>query len=693
MSEFLKVIDNNKIFYPELISLKGVDEFRQPAITFMEQKCYTKYPDNSLSGKKYWEEQAYNSIYGFTNSYGIRITGYHYWYLNFCPIIKTQVLGEDDGESQLTADRIEGFPDLWDGDYLYYHYMEQAELNGKFACVLGGRGCGKSYKAASMLNRNYFLIPLSKGFVFASDKQYLFEDGIITKTWAIMDFIDNNTAWAKRRHGANQRDHRMSGIKKNIDGTEILTGFRSEITALSIGDDYNKVRGKRGKLLFFEEAGSFKDMYKAWNIVHRSATSGRASFGLVAAFGTGGDTNSAHMMSLEDMFYKPKAYYILPCQNIWDKVVTEKSESCFFFPSYVNRILCMDKNGNSLKDKAIQELEKEGEHKKKTSKLGYLSFKAENPIHPQDALMRVTGSIFPVDDLKEVLGNLQSNEKLYRDSQYIGNLLMNETGDIRWESSDSCIPIEEFPLNGNSNDAEGCVVIWQHPLKDTLGNVTQYKYIIGTDPYDDDGKSESLGSSIVLDLMTDKIVAEYTGRPETAEKYFETLRRLAKYYNAEICYENNKKGLFSYFDKVGATWMLADTPKNLKDNDFIKIELTGNKAKGFRADEYVNNYGRQLIKTWLIKPYKYEEDSTGVKNMHKIRSITILKELIYWNTDDNFDRVSALAAVMIYREACIKYFNNIEKQKDSVDKDIENFFSKHKDILNVNRNNGFNLFG
>ena len=39
------------------------------------------------------------------------------------------------------------------------------------------------------------------------------------------------------------------------------------------------------------------------------------------------------------------------------------------------------------------------------------------------------------------------------------------------------------------------------------------RYIIGLDPVDNDAaESSSLSSTIVLDLWTDKIVAEYTGR-------------------------------------------------------------------------------------------------------------------------------------------------------------------------------------
>lgn len=64
------------------------------------------------------------------------------------------------------------------------------------------------------------------------------------------------------------------------------------------------------------------------------------------------------------------------------------------------------------------------------------------------------------------------------------------------------------------------------------------RYILGADPYDnDEANTMSLGSIFVLDLWTDKIVAEYTGRPMYAEDYFEICRRLCIFYNGQLNYE------------------------------------------------------------------------------------------------------------------------------------------------------------
>ena len=64
--------------------------------------------------------------------------------------------------------------------------------------------------------------------------------------------------------------------------------------------------------------------------------------------------------------------------------------------------------------------------------------------------------------------------------------------------------------------------------------------------FDDHDVSQtgSLGSFFIykrfnnIESYYDIIVAEYTGRPPTAEEYYENCRRLLEYYNARLLYEN-----------------------------------------------------------------------------------------------------------------------------------------------------------
>ena len=68
-------------------------------------------------------------------------------------------------------------------------------------------------------------------------------------------------------------------------------------------------------------------------------------------------------------------------------------------------------------------------------------------------------------------------------------------------------------------------------------------------------------------------------------------------------------------------------------------------------------YGEELIKMWLLEPY----ETDGLLNLHRIRSVGLLKELIAYNNYGNFDRVMAMMMVMYHLEEVKKI--KVEKEK------------------------------
>jgi hypothetical protein len=110
------------------------------------------------------------------------------------------------------------------------------------------------------------LIKGSKNFAVASQQKYLIGDGLLTKAWEIMDFIDKNTEWAKRRL-VSTRMERESGFKiKDEFGRETEQGYKSDISGITLKNDPERVRGIRGRLVLFEEGGKFPNLETAWRI-------------------------------------------------------------------------------------------------------------------------------------------------------------------------------------------------------------------------------------------------------------------------------------------------------------------------------------------------------------------------------------------------------------------------------------------
>lgn len=209
------------------------------------------------------------------------------------------------------------------------------------------------------------------------------------------------------------------------------------------------------------------------------------------------------------------------------------------------------------------------------------------------------------------------------------------------------------------------------------------------DPYDDDivEYSDSLGSVFVFDRYTRRIVAEYTGRPGSANEFYEIVYRLARFYDGTIMYENNKKGLYAYFNNVkGAITMLADTPEILTDKQLSKPKsVSGNVSKGINATSAINSYGLRLQADWMVETaYSDEfidqnEDETNNKpiipNFRKIRSIGYIKEAVAWHPKINADRVSAMNMVMIYDVELAQY-NDFNSTKNKINSEFNNFFNK-----------------
>lgn len=342
--------------------IKNSNKFREPALQFIATGHYCTYPEGTSEFFAYWDEQMNRCKNGYTADDGDFISGYNYFYLNFCPIqrIIYTTINNPDGSTKIKKTRDLQFPDFYDYDYYFFQAVEDAEVEGKHLCALKSRRKGYSYKNAAMACRNYYLFPGSKTYIYASNKQYLTEDGILTKAWDYMDFIDKNTAWGKKRSVNTQMRKRAGFFTKDEYGNEIELGFKSEIIGVTLKDNPDVVRGKAGKLIIFEEAGSFSELGAAWQIARPSVEQDGMAFGTMIAFGTGGDEDS-HFETLKDMFYNPDGYNCIGFDNIWDETPSDK-KCGFFIPQYTNmdfrddlgNRIYMDNDGNTLHKKSVE---------------------------------------------------------------------------------------------------------------------------------------------------------------------------------------------------------------------------------------------------------------------------------------------------------------------------------------------------
>lgn len=634
--------------------LHDTDKFRQAAIFFQQHGCYTLAPRGTTDYNKYWEQETDRCINGYTAPDGEGITGYNYFYLNYSPImrLKEEEYTDREGNLRKRRQRILEFPSFWDYDYYYFCAIEQAELEGKHMAVLKCRQRGYSFKGGSMLVRNYMLIPGSKNFAIASEQKFLIGDGLLTKAWQIMDFLDKHTAWAKQRL-VSTRMERTSGYKITDEfGKQTEQGYLSSITGITLKNDPERVRGTRAKLVLWEEGGKFPSLLDAWRIEQPSVeTDDGKAFGLMIAFGTGG-TEGASFEGLKELFYKPKSYNVLSFPNIWDEG-RDNTECAFFVPAYSNlesfdddgNQVYMDKDGNSYKEKAIQNLIDQRNKVKDggASQQSIDRFISERPIRPAEAVLELGKNIFPRKLLMDQLTRIRNNKKL-QSMKHIVDLEWDGNGQVKATEKPSG-DITNYPLK-KGDKPHGSVVIWEYPVKDPpLG-----LYIGGCDPYDhDDSFTNSLGSTFIFkrvragEAWTDVIVAEYSGRPDTAEEYYENVRKLLTFYNARLLFENERKGIYPYFTNKHCDYLLADQPDKIISEVFKDSKVQ--RRKGCHMTKQIRAYGEGLILEWLL-----DEFEEGHPNVERVYSEPLIEELIENDGVRNVDRVIALCMVMIYRE-------------------------------------------
>ena len=673
--------------------LEDMDYFRPAAIHFQKYGCYTQLRPNPNPNSEYgkWiREEIRRSWHGYVRpSDGEWIPGDYYYYLNYCPIQLIKKL--PNGQSIRTID----FPRVWDGQYLVQHYLYNARLHGHHASELASRGKGKSYMGAGLLAKRFKLGESENvrqkvmSAVTASDRKYIWGPNQILNMFKYyIDFQSQHTQFPRQLlTDSAQALMWESGFKDKETG--VRKGTQNAVVGVTTGVNQDKLNGSRGVLYLIEEAGIFSNLNNLYQMIRPSVEDGKDVYGLIFLYGTAGDDMS-DFTSLQEIMYNPDGYNMEKNENVWDKEGQGRKYFTFFYPAYLNRANCMDKEGNSNVTKALLEIcQDRYKVKYNSSDINAITKRiSQYPITPQEAIIRAHSTIFPITELNERLNQIDNNPNFY-DQTYVGDLVFNSNGEVEFSPS-SAKPIRDFPTKDNK--VTGAIEIFDLPIKNSEGKIPTGRYIAGADPYDDDvSNTMSLGTVFVMDTWTDTIVAEYTGRPTFANDYYEICRKLCLFYKASLMYENNKKGLFGYFSMMNCVYLLADTPEYLKAKQLIKETGYGNKAKGIgiSGGGTLKGYGYERIQSWLMTPFTtIEKDSEGkefevtLPNLYRLKNRALIKELILWNPNINVDRIMALVQLILYREEkMILYNGDMSSSGQESGSDLANdpFFTQNYD--------------
>ena len=537
-----------------------------------------------------------------------------------------------------------------------------------------------SYCAAALLAKRFILGESNEVkkkvqcVATASERKYIQgANQVLDMFQYYIDFCADNTEFPAQRLTSSLQNMQWTMGYMDVDsGTR--KGTLNSVIGITSKDDESKLRGSRGVLYLLEEAGSFPRLLNLYQVLRPSVEDGNRVFGLIYGYGTSGD-NDSDFSSMQELMYNPDGYNIKGVSNVYDKEGQGRKKFTYFYPGYLNRADCYDKDGNSDVIKAILEILKDRyKVKYNSTDINAITKRiAEIPLTPQEAIQRSRGNIFPITELTQRLNEIDNNPNFYDDT-YVGTLVTNNSGKVEFSINTIEKPIRDFPTKDNK--VTGALEIYEMPQ--CINNkVPNERYIASLDNYEnDESNTMSLGSLFVLDLWTDRIVAEYTGRPMFVDDLNELARKVCLFYNAKLLYESNKKNTFSYFSKMNSLHLLADTPEYLKNRQLIKSIGYGNTSKGVNATVPIKNFGFTLIRDWLIKPVTIIKEENGesieytVPNLHFLKNRALIKELMLYNPDINVDRIMSLVQLMLYREEkMILYQGDPSKAKAIKDKD------------------------
>lgn len=637
-------------YIPNVKKFVNSKEFSYLATFYNENDgVYTNSSRGTEEYKTFWEDVREKCINGYTNSKGISITGIHFFYLNFCPIL---------GYNEITGRKSKIFPKFVDLDYEYYWMIDYCRKNQKSLIAVKGRRQGWSYKAGAIGAHEFTFYPDSKTVIGAFMSMF----SLNTMSMCIdnLNHLNANTEFRKQRN-PDLKDNIVSRYQMDIGGIKVWKGYKSQVKSISFKDNPTAAVGLSANWLILDEAGVFPNITDTYGYTEPLIKDGSIYTGVALLFGSSGnmDTGSKYFY---EMFMNPGKYNMLEFEDPEDQ-----SKMTGFFSSAAKGRwgTCMNPNSAWYKKPMVDD-DGNSNQEAASDDLEYLRLKAKSGLDPKalhsvltqfpltykEAFLRDKGAIFSSPEMLDWLGTLETTPSI-RNSVETGNLVL-KSGKIEFEPSDEVHYITEFPLNNNKDsanyiDASGCIAIFERP-EYVNGEIPYALYVAGCDPYDmDKSGTNSLGSFFMYKRFYsagkqhDIIVAECTGRPKFADDFYENCRKLCIYYNAKVLYENMLKGFKGYFEQKSSLHHMYEQPGIIRDivkDSKVQRGYGIHMSRGTNGSSGIKDTCELYLKDWL---YTERDDVNGTKilNLHTIKSIALLKELVAYDITGNYDRVIA----------------------------------------------------
>ena len=548
----------------------------------------------SVSYQEYWEEQIHRCMNGYKPKGLDKITGKHYYYLNFYKILGNS--GEEMGNRKTLI-----APWYRDLDKLYFDLFEQCKQEQKGMIVIKARDKGFSYMNSALCGHEYTFYPYNEVGIAAGLQ--VTADSFFDKVKKGLNAQHNNFKHSVLKDTS---DVIKSGYRqKNKDGKWNIGGYQSAIHCRTMSNP-EVFKGERLSVMVFEEAGEFKELLNAYMSSKACFMDGDIQFGVPVIGGTGGDIETSSKDFME-MYYNADSFGLIP----------------MFIPASVCYHGFFDiKTGISQEKEARKALIKQREKLEGRDSAKAYNLHIQNyPLTVEEAFLKTKGSRFDLSLINAQRSRIMSSSKFKNQIQ---------RGRLEWifDKEDGFTEAVEWIA-----DPTGPYMVLDHPDEEYEG-----LDIGGIDSYDQDTaeSTASMGSAIIYrrfvntEMASDYPIAEYTERPKTAEEFWDGCLKLAIYYNAKMLIEYTKIGIIDYFKRKGALRYMKEKPKT--------AHAPGTLTR--------NRYGLQMNKQTKAVMEQYIDDYIKT-NVDDIWFIDLLNELADYGTR-NTDRAIAFGLCLIH---------------------------------------------
>lgn len=635
--------------YRPITETQGLDFDPTPFCEVGALKLKTGRYTTQLFGKQlrdFWQEQHRRCREGIEIN-GYRITGDHYFFLNFYQLQQVQDV-EVTGSGRDTR-----FPSFITQQYEYFHYIELAENLKLDVITLKSRGVGWSEIQAQMGASRYTTTPKYVSVYTAFYEDYLLgTGGVVTKCWDNLEFLNTETEGGMRRlrQSINTVYRKRQSL---LDKDKTEHGHMQEIS-LIITDKPRKLRGSRVDRLFFEELGSNEHSIKLWIQSLALVSVQGKKFGTRLGWGTGGDTGP-QLQGLEKMFFTPTDYNILPYKHNCTKN-GEYVLSQYFVPQYACQAGFIDNRGVTNKVEAKKHFEAE-RNKLINNMEDYLVNCQEYCFTPEEQLSRQGVNSFNQIKLAEQRLDIELHkttpipergnlEWVYdRDNQIVG---------VKWEKSST-----------------GKILVMEKPLKDQENNPIRNLYVAGIDSIDQ-GVTDSVvgekGSKFCITVKKrllgnsgNQYVCLYLDRPPVAKEAYAIAQKILWWYGCKANLEDTKITFRQYLrERKWDNKMLMKRPQYGLSDPAQKFRRNTSNLWGTPGSTKMIEHGLELV-TDYIEDY-----------CHQIFYLDMIDQLQRYSYENKgmFDIVSAMIMTEIGDEDMfntkIKDMTTVQKKRRDI---------------------------